>query len=231
MRMASTIIICGALGAVMIAGTVLVGHPGQRVPSEEHGRSLMLRPLAGSRLACTSCHIDAGAEPGELSLIHAIEHYPKIGDRINRCMTSNMNGHFLPAESRELAAMVAWLHFLADRNAATGASERVSHDPAPFQTPARAPNLAAGETLFEKRCADCHGRDGYGLLATRHTADGYLFPPLWGPDSFNSAADMAQVVTVAKFIKAKMPPGRTDLEDDQALDVAAFVESKPRPAK
>lgn len=227
----AAMVACGAVGAVMVAGSILRGHTGLGGAAPEYGRLLMQRPIAGSHFACASCHIDEGAEPGELSLVHAVQHQPNIPERINRCITGNMNGRPLASGSAEMAAMVAWLHFLAGRDTATGASEREAHDPLPFQPPSRAPNLAEGEMLFQKRCADCHGKDGAGLPATRNIADGYLFPPLWGPYSFNSAADMANASIAAKFIKAKMPLGRADLDDEQALDVAAFIESKERPIR
>ena len=75
----------------------------------------------------------------------------------------------------------------------------------------------------------CHGSDGSGLLATANPIHGYVFPPLWGPDSFNDGAGMHRVLTAARFIKARMPLGRPDLTDDEAFDVAAFINSKPRP--
>jgi thiosulfate dehydrogenase len=40
---------------------------------------------------------------------------------------------------------------------------------------------------------------------------------------------MHRVLTAARFIKARMPLGKPDLTDDQALDVAAFINSQPRP--
>ena len=125
--------------------------------------------------------------------------------------------------------MVSWLRFLADEEAATSPSQRRTHDPPAFKAPERAANPEAGERLFEKRCADCHGKDGTGLPASRNLIDGYLFPPLWGSDSFNDGASMNRVLTAARFIKAKMPLGRPDLNDEQAFDVAAFINSKPRP--
>jgi thiosulfate dehydrogenase len=235
MSMATAMIACGGIGAIMVAGTILMGHPSARGPafaaSEDYGRRLMLRPLGESHLACTSCHIDAGAEPGELSLVHAIENDTRIAGRINRCMTGNMNGRALQTDAPEMAGLIAWLHFLSDRYVATGASEREAHDPPPFQQPSRAANVASGEALFEKRCADCHGEDGAGLPATWNSRDGYVFPPLWGPESFNSSAEMAEAVIAARFIKAKMPPGSENLDNDQAFDVAAFIESKPRPSR
>jgi cytochrome c len=40
---------------------------------------------------------------------------------------------------------------------------------------------------------------------------------------------MHNPATAARFIKAKMPLGRPDLDDDQAFDVAAFIHTRPRP--
>ena len=40
---------------------------------------------------------------------------------------------------------------------------------------------------------------------------------------------MHRVLTAARFVKARMPLGNADLNDDDALDVAAFLNSKPRP--
>jgi thiosulfate dehydrogenase len=236
--MRTAVIACAVIGIVTVAATLAVGHRtfGSQRATEEYGQQLMtqtpryLGRFMGNRLACASCHIRAGAEPGELSLVSAVDRgVAAVKDRINNCMTSNLNGRHMPRDGEEMTAIVAWLQFLADQNAATGESERASHDPPAFQSPDRAADPAAGAQLFEKRCADCHGKDGGGLPASKNQADGYLFPPLWGPGSFTEGSDMHGVPTAARFIKAKMPLGRPDLSDDEAFDVAAFIESKARP--
>jgi thiosulfate dehydrogenase len=89
--------------------------------------------------------------------------------------------------------------------------------------------LDAGKLVFEQHCTACHGDDGAGLLAAANPIHGYVFPPLWGPSSFNTGAGMHRVLTAARFIKARMPLGRPDLNDEQAFDVAAFINSQPRP--
>jgi thiosulfate dehydrogenase len=234
-----------AIGAITVAATLASVRPSERA-TPEYGKRLIAQTAeylgpdvadAGmrftrSRLACSSCHIRAGADPGELSLVAATsrtERNETIEDRINKCMTRSMNGKPLPAGDAEMMAMVSWLRFLANEDAATGAGQRRSHDPPAFQAPDRAPNAGAGEQLFGKRCADCHGQNGAGLPAARNLIHGYLFPPLWGPDSFTDGADMHRVLSAARFIKAKMPLGRPDLDDNQAFDVAAFINSKARP--
>ena len=85
--------------------------------------------------------------------------------------------------------------------------------------------------VYEERCQVCHGDNGQGLPATLDIREGYLFPPLWGPDSFNNGAGMNRVLTASNFIKARMPLGQPDLTDDEAYDVAAYINSKERPQK
>src|SRR3954454_10982061 len=55
--------------------------------------------------------------------------------------------------------------------------------------------------------------------------------PLWGPDSWNDGAGAARVYTLAGIVRFTMPyldPG--SLSDEDAQHVAAFIDSKPRPA-
>jgi len=257
--------LCAAIGVITVVATIAWGR-GIFVPdrapsvggsatgaSEEYGKRLIAQTteflgpdvanakmrFTRSRLACASCHIGAGLEPGNLSLVAALSRYPRISprsggnetiqDRINGCMMRSMNGQPLADGSPEMIAMIAYLKFLADQDAATGAGQRQAHESPAFKTPNRAANPEAGQRVFEKRCAACHGKDGAGLPAARDLVHGFVFPPLWGPNSFNDGAGLHRVLTAARFIKAKMPLGSANLDDGQAFDVAAFINSKPRP--
>jgi thiosulfate dehydrogenase len=54
--------------------------------------------------------------------------------------------------------------------------------------------------------------------------------PLWGPDSWNDGAGAARIYTLAGMIRYMMPytaPG--SLNDEEAQQLAAFINSKPRP--
>ena len=136
-----------------------------------------------------------------------------------------MNAPPLPEHSDEMTAIVAWLRFVADEYQASGAQKPESewvlldYEPTP----------EAGERIFAKRCADCHGNDGAGLAASRDPARGFLFPPLWGPESFPDGSEMNSVGTLAHFVKANMPPGRADLDVHEAYALSVYVLSKPRP--
>jgi thiosulfate dehydrogenase len=248
---------CASVGLATAAGTVAwfpaAGSGSPSIAGEEYGRRLLAntaqlmgpdhpdpaRRLSGSRLACTSCHLDDGTQPGTLSLLQAAEKYPRFSGRdggvrdlvvrINGCMTRSMNGKELPGDSVEMASMVAYITSLGSRFKAMGASAKAASEPPAFKTPPRAANIDAGGRVFADRCARCHGSDGHGLRASEDPSRGYVFPPLWGPDSFNNGAGMARVLTAARFIKSKMPLGKPTLNDDEAFDVAAFVNAQPRP--
>ena len=157
--------LCAAIGVITVVATIAWGR-GVFVPeraasaggsaagaSEEYGKRLIAQTTeflgpdvadpkmryTQSRLACASCHIGAGLEPGNLSLVAALSRYPRISsrsggnetiqDRINGCMVRSMNGRPLANDSREMVAMIAHLKFLGDQDAATGASQRKAHEP------------------------------------------------------------------------------------------------------
>ena len=251
----------GAIGAIVLGGTLYEHERAQAsstpVPAmatEEYGRRLITDTAAllgpdhenpdmrysGSRLACTSCHLGAGADPGMLSLLESADLYPRYSgrdggerdlvDRINGCMERSMNGRVLPRDSAEMMAMVAWVESLGDRFGAMGASQRTASEPPPFVRPDRAAEVGAGEQVFKTRCAICHGADGLGLRASADPADGFVFPPLWGPNSYNDGAGMHRVLTASRFIKMRMPLGEAILTDEEAFDVAAYINAQPRPA-
>ena len=103
--------------------------------------------------------------------------------------------------------------------------------------PDRAADPERGRVVFTQSCAICHGADGQGQraekLEARQTGRRYHFPPLWGPDSFNDGAGMARVITAAQFVHANMPFGTTferpAISVEDGFDVAAFIDTQPRP--
>jgi len=195
--------------------------------------------FTGTNMACASCHLEIGTKPGTLSLLPSAPKYPRFSgrdggvrdlrDRINGCMQRSMNGRPLPRNSVEIMAMERYILGLNDQYEAMGQTRRMLDEQALFVDPDRAANVDAGRVIYEERCQVCHGDDGLGLQATADINDGYLFPPLWGPDSYNNGAGMNRVLTAAMFIKARMPLGQADLTNDQAYDVSAYINSQPRP--
>jgi thiosulfate dehydrogenase len=188
------------------------------------------KPFAGNRLACQSCHLDAGSKHAGIPLIGVAKAYPKFSarsgrvisltERIDECMTRSMNGKALPEGSREMAAFLAYIGSL--------------DGPPPMQAPPAGkppapPDTTRGAEVYARVCAVCHQPHGLG----RRAGMGYEFPPLWGPDSFNDGAGMDRFDRAVGFIQHNMPrgidPAHPQLALQEAWDVAAFLQSRPRP--
>lgn len=192
---------------------------------------------SGNNLACSSCHLDSGRRRYALSFIGVAQAYPhnmarenavqSLEQRINGCFERSLNGRALPEDSREMRAMVAYIRFVSDA-APANMNGRGAPD---VRLLARAADPARGAEVYTSRCARCHGATGQG--APNPDGNGYAYPPLWGPDSFNDGAGMHRIITAANFIRSNMPFGTTFenpvLSEEEAFDVAAFINSQPRP--
>jgi len=192
--------------------------------------------FAGNNLACQNCHLDGGTNRNGLPLVGVFKTFPKFSprdqrvisltERLNECMTRSMNGRKLPDESREMAALLAYMRFI-------GEPPPVASEPAPASPmPADA---GRGAEVFATVCALCHQANGLGQrMGSPGAARGYLFPPLWGPDSFNDGAGMDHYRNIVGFVRRNMPrgvdPQHPQLSLQQAWDVAAYVQGMPRPS-
>lgn len=188
----------------------------------------------GNGLKCVNCHLDAGRLADSSPLWAAYTVYPafrkKTGrvdtftDRLQGCFMYSMNGKAPPAGSPELDALTTYAYWLAT-NAPVGVSLPGRGYPEPAK-PAQAPSIERGAQVYARNCAICHGADARGTKA----GDDYVFPPLAGEDSYNWGAGMHRINTAAAFIKANMPLGKPNsLSDQEAWDVAMFVNSQERP--
>jgi len=200
--------------------------------------------FAGNNLACTSCHEAGGAKPFAIPWVGVTATFPQyrgredqistVEERINGCMERSMNGKPLPLAAPEMKAFTTYIAFLS-KGVPVGA--KIDGAAVLLSTPPdRRADPAAGNVVYAAKCAVCHGADGMGKrVGQRGDAQGYIFPPVWGPDSFNNGAGMNRLLTAMRFIRQNMPLGAshtaTVLNDDEAYDVTAYVLSKPRPVK
>jgi thiosulfate dehydrogenase len=208
--------------------------------SIRYGQSLVTNTRAvaaafvGNGLTCTNCHLDAGRVAYAAPLAGLWGVFPEyrarrgsvesLTERINDCFERSMNGKPLPSDSREMIALLSYIAWLSD-----GVPTGVEVQGRGFKEIAAAspPNPARGEALYVAKCAACHGADGQGLQGADAA---YVFPPLWGAQSFNVGAGMARVSVAAGFVQAKMPLGNAGtLSDQEAYDIAAYFTAKPRP--
>ncbi len=210
------------------------------IPGDQRGEQIRLgyrvvvktqeyaKAYVGNALNCTNCHLDAGLNPNAASFVGLAVVYPEyrarsgrvvtLAERINECFERSLNGKALPAESSRLQAVVAYIEWLS-QGVPRGAT--IPWRGVPRLAVGRTADRERGRQVFAARCALCHGSDGQGTM---------LAPPLWGPRSYNIGAGMARVGVAAGFIKANMPRGwGWSLSDEEAYDVAAFINSQPRP--
>lgn len=196
---------------------------------EQTGKDPLTSPYVRNDLSCDSCHPDAGAHPAAATLLGAATAYPAwsprekavitLEDRVLNCFMRSMHGVRPPNGSKPAVAITAYLTWLS-----TG--EPVRQNPgAPLgprsyrklpADPAKV-DVASGERTYARRCASCHGADGQGA------------PPVWGPRSYNAGAGLAELPKLAGWLAVAMPPAGPPLAEAEAIDVAAFVNSHPRP--
>jgi thiosulfate dehydrogenase len=190
---------------------------------------------------CQNCHMDAGAKLYGNSFSGVASIYPvfrprsgiveSIEFRINDCFKRSMNGKPLDTASTEMHAMTAFLKWVGKdvpkktRPKGTGVVELAYLD--------RPADPVAGKLVYDNKCRVCHGKNGDGI--SKPSGGGFIYPPLWGSESYNNGAGLFRLTRFAGFVKFSMPFGATfekpQLTDEEAWDVAAFVNSQPRPEK
>ena len=188
---------------------------------------------------CQNCHLQAGTQGFANNYLAVAATYPKlrarsgqvedIEKRVNDCMERSLNGWALPGNSREMRAIVAYINWLGQdipkgqRVYGTGFVKLAYLN--------RATDPVIGRAVFASKCRSCHGPEGQGQSLAN--GRGYQYPPLWGLHSYNDGAGLFRVINLARYVKAAMPYGATfdhpQLTNKQAWDVAAFVNSQPRP--
>ena len=199
---------------------------------------------AGNNMSCSTCHVEGGTKKFGNPFVGTFADYPQyriredavqnIEGRINGCMERSMSGKALPPESEELMAMATYIKFMS-----TGVpvgKEVTGRGMPKIGFLDRAADPAKGKLVYEQVCVACHGANGEGKRVGQvGDGQGYLFPPLWGSDSYNNGAGMNRVIMAARFIRFNMPKGvsydKPILTEEQAFDVSAYINSQPRPTK
>jgi thiosulfate dehydrogenase len=190
---------------------------------------------------CQNCHLQAGTKTFGNNYSAVASTYPKfrarsgtiesVEKRINDCIERSLNGTPLREDQRELKAMAAYI-LSVGRSVPKGkvpeGSGLVS-----LRFLDRAANPENGRVVYMQHCERCHGGTGEG----QQSADAmeWIYPPLAGRNSYNTGAGLYRISKFAGFVKANMPYGVSFqtpvLSDEEAWDVAAFVNSLPRPKK
>lgn len=190
---------------------------------------------------CTNCHLNGGTKFFGNNFSAVASTYPKyrpryggiesIEERINDCFERSLNGKALAKTSREMLAIVAYMKWLGKNVKKDSTPDGTGLIKLPFMD--RAANSEKGKIVYLDKCATCHGKNGEGMM--KKDSSDWLNPPLWGKDSYNVGAGIFRLGRFAGFVKANMPwgvsYGAQQLTDEEAWDVAAYVNSLPRPGK
>lgn len=188
---------------------------------------------------CQNCHLEAGTKPWGNNYGAVASTYPKFRDRsgkvesivkrVNDCLERSLNGHALDSSSFEMRAFVSYIQWLG-KDVPTGSKPKGSGI-MDLKKLHRSADVAKGKMIFLLTCARCHGKDGEGQKIL--TSQLYLYPPLWGKNSYNTGAGLYRISRLAGFVKNNMPNPvnyhQPQLSDEEAWDVAAFINSQPRP--
>jgi thiosulfate dehydrogenase len=197
---------------------------------------------AGNNLSCQNCHLKAGTVQGSASFVGVTNRFPQfrgrenkmgtIEERVNGCMERSMNGVVMPEQGTQMQAIVAYMQWLSE--GVPSEQQAAYKGFVKVEFPEEKADLVKGKVTYELECQVCHGPNGKGIRPNPN--EKYVYPPLWGNDTYNHGAGMHRVLTAAQFIKANMPFeiatwDNPKLTDEQSYHVAAYINSFDRPQK
>jgi thiosulfate dehydrogenase len=190
---------------------------------------------------CQNCHLDGGTRFWGNNYGSFIATYPKMSgragkiepasERLVECFERSLNGKAPDTTKHEIQSMLAYMRWIGKdvkkgSKVVGAATEKLAF----MEVPA---DPEKGKAVYMLKCQSCHGQNGEGLPSPDGKA--YTNPPLWGKQSYNDGAGMYRLTNLAGFVKNNMPYGATyqnpQLTDEEAWNVAAFIDSQPRPHK
>ncbi len=190
---------------------------------------------------CQNCHLNAGTKAWGNNYFAVASTYPKFRarsgkleskeKRINDCFERSLNGKALDSTSKEMRAIVAYMDWI-------GSDVEKKHTPKgtgifKLKLLQRAADPTKGAEVYTQKCQSCHQANGQGILA--EGGKKFTYPPLWGKNSYNDGAGLYRLSNLAGYVKYNMPLGvtyqNTQLSDEEAWDVAAYINSQIRPHK
>ena len=219
---------------LVVYGEELIAHTARYL-----GPKGSVAPLSNG-MNCQNCHLSAGRLAWGNNYGAVQSTYPRFRDRsgtmegvykrVSDCFQRSLNGGAPDSLSREFQAIAAYIRWLGKdvpkgvKPVGSGLRKLAYLD--------RPADPARGALVYAARCASCHGAEGQGVMA----ADGleYQYPPLWGEHSYNTGAGLFRLSNFAGYVHSNMPfnqasDARPVLTKEECWDVAAFVNSRPRP--
>lgn len=191
---------------------------------------------------CQNCHLNAGKKNWGNNYSAVYSTYPKFRERsanmeniykrVSDCFERSLNGTAPDSNSHEYKAIYAYIKWLG-KEVPKGTKPRGSGIEKLPLLP-RAADPVKGKMAYTAQCQSCHGANGEGQLSLE--GNSYEYPPIWGEHSYNNGAGLFRISILAGYIKSNMPFKQTShenprLTDEEAWDIAAYINSQPRPQK
>jgi thiosulfate dehydrogenase len=189
---------------------------------------------------CQNCHLNAGKKNWGNNYSAVYSTYPKfrarsgetegIYKRVSDCFERSLNGSAPDSNSKEYKAIYEYMKWVGQGVQKGQKPVGSGIEQLPFLDRAASPEK--GKNVYIAQCQTCHGADGQGKLNGNGT--GYEYPPLWGLHSYNIGAGLFRLSSFAGYVKNNMPfnlasHNNPKLSTEEAWDVAAYVNSQPRP--
>lgn len=190
---------------------------------------------------CQNCHLDAGRKLFANNYAGFMADYPKMSgrsgqvepasQRISECFERSLAGKTPDTSKKEVQAILAYMKWIG--KGVQKSQELFGKATGKISFSDQAADPVQGKAVYLVKCQACHGAGGEGQMAADQKS--YINPPLWGKHSYNDGAGMYRISNLAGFIKNNMPNGvsyqNTQLSDQEAWNLAAFINSQPRPHK
>jgi len=231
------------------ASTIQVGKTGEMI---RYGRELIAHTAdyfgpkgsiaqISNGMNCQNCHLAGGSKLFGNDYASFISSYPKmsgrsgkvepVSERLAECFDRSLAGKVPDTSKKEIQAMLAYMKWIGkDVKKGQKLFGNATENLILMDNPA---DPIKGRVVFTMKCQSCHGNNGEGMLAADKKS--YTNPPLWGKHSYNDGAGMYRITNLAGFVKNNMPFGATyerpQLTDEEAWNVAAYINSQPRPHK
>lgn len=218
-------------GRELIANTAFYLGPKGKIAAVSNGMN------------CQNCHLDAGTRIWGNNYGAVFSTYPKfrarsgsiesIYKRVNDCIERSLNGKAIDSNGHEMQAIYAYMKWLGkDVPEKTKPEGSGIYDLAFMDRPA---DPSGGKAVYMVKCKRCHGENGEGLKNEDDIS--YKYPPLWGDHSFTNGAGLFRISRLAGYVRYNMPfdlstnKDAIPVTDEEAWDLAAFINSQPRPEK
>lgn len=222
--------------ALVIYGQALIAHTSLYLGP--HGKIAAI----SNGMNCQNCHLNAGKKTWGNNYGAVASTYPRFRDRsgtietiykrVSDCFERSLNGTAPDSTSEEYQAIEAYIRWVGQDVPKGVTPKETGIYKLPFLD--RAADPMKGKLVYQNQCQRCHGENGEGQLALNKLE--YEYPPLWGEHSYNSGAGLYRLSRFAGFVYSNMPNNEANHDNpkltvEESWDVAAYVNSKPRPGK